>query len=79
MNAMNPIHRLDSLIDDLLGESDVSSSALASILTADRDSMRGGYDVALALRVWEASNALKNQYLYARPLAESSLLAEALD
>lgn len=76
---MNPIHQLDSLIDDLLNESDVSCSALASMLTAARDSMRDGYHVALALRVWEASNALKNQYLYAPPLAESTLLAESLD
>lgn len=79
MNSMNPIQRLDVLIDDLLNESGVSCSALASMLTAARDSMRDGYDVALALRVWEASNALKNQYLYARPLAESSLLAEAIE
>lgn len=79
MNSMNPIHQLDALIDDLLNESDVSCSALAAILTAARDSMRDGYHVALALRVWEASNALKHQYLYAAPLAESALLAESID
>ena len=79
MNPMNPIDQLDTLIDDLLNESDVSCSALASMLAAARDSMRDGYHVALALRVWEASNSLKNQYLYARPLAESALLAESLD
>ncbi|APW63552.1 hypothetical protein BSF38_05124 [Paludisphaera borealis] len=79
MTPMNPIHQLDTLIDDLLNETDVSCSALASMLTAARDSMRDGYHVALALRVWEASNALKHQYLYAPPLAESTLLAESLD
>jgi hypothetical protein len=79
MNLDDPIQMLDSLIEGLLNESDVSSSSLASMLTAARDSVRDGYHVALALRIWEASNALKTQYLYAAPLAESSLLAESLD
>lgn len=79
MNCNDPIDQLNSLIDALLNECDVSCSALASMLTAARDSMRDGYHVALALRVWEASNALKNQYLYAAPLAESALMAESLD
>jgi hypothetical protein len=79
MNVDDPILMLDSLIEGLLNESDVSSSSLASMLTAARDSVRDGYHVALALRIWEASNALKTQYLYAAPLAESSLLAESLD
>jgi hypothetical protein len=79
MKSDHPIHQLDCLIDDLLNEADVSSSALASMLTAARDSVRDGYHVALALRVWEASNVLKNQYLYAPPLLESTLLAESLD
>jgi hypothetical protein len=79
MNSNDPIDQLNSLIDELLNESDVSCSALASMLTAARDSIRDGYHVALALRVWEASNALKHQYLYAAPLAESALMAELLD
>jgi len=79
MNADGPIQQLDSLIDGLLNEPDVGSSSLASMLTAARDSVRDGYHVALALRIWEASNALKTQYLYAAPLAESSLMAESLD
>lgn len=79
MNLDDPIQMLDSLIEGLLNEADVSSSSLASMLTAARDSVRDGYHVALALRIWEASNALKTQYLYAAPLAESRLMADVLD
>jgi hypothetical protein len=47
------------LIDDLLNDSDLSSSSLASILMAARESVREGYHVALARRIWDASNDLK--------------------
>jgi hypothetical protein len=52
------IERLDELIDELLGEDDLASSSLASILTAARDSVRGGYHMALARRIWSAGNEL---------------------
>jgi hypothetical protein len=51
--------QVDSLIDDLLNDADLSSSSLASILIAARDSVRDGYHVALARRIWDASNDLK--------------------
>jgi hypothetical protein len=53
------LDRLDSLIDDLLNDSNLSSSSLASILMAARESVRDGYHVALARRTWDASNDLK--------------------
>ena len=53
------LDRVDSLIDDLLNDSDLSSSSLASILMAARESVRDGYHVALARRIWDASNDLK--------------------
>ena len=53
------LDRLDTLIDDLLNDSDLSSSSLASILVAARESVRDGYHVALARRTWDASNDLK--------------------
>jgi hypothetical protein len=57
------LDRLDSLIDDLLSESDMSASSLASILMAARDSVEEGYHVALARRVWDASNLIRDHYL----------------
>jgi hypothetical protein len=53
------LDRMDSLIDDLLNDSNLSSSSLASILMAARESVRDGYHVALARRTWDASNDLK--------------------
>jgi hypothetical protein len=53
------LDRVDSLIDELLNDSDLSSSSLASILMAARESVRDGYHVALARRTWDAHNDLK--------------------
>ena len=61
-NVMEPLKvlsRIDSLIDDLLNDSDLSASSLASMLMAARDSVRDGYHVALARRIWDANNDLK--------------------
>jgi hypothetical protein len=62
MNSTKVIDRLDSLIDDLLCESDLPASSLASMLMAARDSVTDGYHVALAKRVWDAQNAIRDQY-----------------
>jgi hypothetical protein len=59
MGPSRVLHRIDSLIDDLLNDGDVSSSSLASMLMAARDSVRDGYHVALARRIWDANNDLK--------------------
>lgn len=59
MGPTKVLHRIDLLIDDLLNDGDLSSSSLASMLMAARDSVRDGYHVALARRIWDASNALK--------------------
>jgi hypothetical protein len=58
---INPtlVDRMDSLIDELLNDSNLSSSSLASILMAARESVRGGYHVALARRTWDAHNELR--------------------
>jgi hypothetical protein len=53
------LDRVDSLIDELLNDCDLSSSSLASILMAARESVRDGYHVALARRIWDAHNDLK--------------------
>ena len=53
------LDRVDSLIDELLNDSDLSSSSLASILMAARESVRDGYHVVLARRTWDAHNDLK--------------------
>ena len=53
------LDQVDSLIDDLLNDGDLSSSSLASILMAARESVRDGYHVALARRTWDASNEFK--------------------
>jgi hypothetical protein len=53
------LDRVDSLIDELLNDGDLSSSSLASIFMAARESVRDGYHVALARRTWDAHNDLK--------------------
>jgi hypothetical protein len=53
------LDRVDSLIDDLLNDGNLSSSSLAAILMAARESVRDGYHIALARRTWDASNDLK--------------------
>jgi hypothetical protein len=58
--ASSPIlDRVDSLIDDLLNDGNLSSSSLASMFMAARESVRDGYHIALARRMWDASNDLK--------------------
>lgn len=61
MGSSRVLHRIDSLIDDLVNDGDLSSSSLASMLMAARDSVRDGYHVALARRIWEANNDLKGR------------------
>jgi hypothetical protein len=41
-------------------ESDLPASSLASMLMAARDSLKDGYHVALARRVWDASNSIRD-------------------
>jgi hypothetical protein len=53
------LNQIDALIDELLNDSNLSSSSLASILTAARESVRDGYHVALARRLWDANNDLR--------------------
>jgi hypothetical protein len=64
MDSTKVLDQLDSLIDDLLNESDLPASSLASMLMAARDSLEEGYHVALARRVWDASNSLRDQHAY---------------
>jgi chorismate mutase len=59
LESSQVLDRIDALIDDLLNTSDVSSSSLASMLTAVRDSLRDGFHVAMARRIWNANNDLK--------------------
>jgi len=59
MGTPTLLDRIDSLIDDLLNDSNLSSSSLASILMAARESVRDGYHVALARRIWDANNDLR--------------------
>ncbi len=59
--------QLDTLIDDLLNDADLSSSSLASILMAARESVQDGYHVALARRTWDANNDLKLRQAPAEP------------
>jgi hypothetical protein len=59
MGSSPILDRVDSLIDDLLNDSTLSSSSLASILMAARESVRDGYHIALARRIWDANNDLK--------------------
>jgi hypothetical protein len=60
MDSTKVLDRLDSLIDDLLIESDLPASSLASMLMAARDAVKDGYHVALARRVWDASNSIRD-------------------
>ena len=48
MGLSEMLDRVDVLIDDLLNDGDVSSSSLASMLMAARESVRDGYHIALA-------------------------------
>jgi hypothetical protein len=61
------LDRVDSLIDELLNDSDLSSSSLASILMAARESVRDGYHVALARRIWDAHNDLRLRDCFGEP------------
>ena len=61
MGPTRVLHQIDSLIDDLLNDGELSSSSLASMLMAARDSVRDGYHVALVRRIWDANNDLKRQ------------------
>ena len=68
------LDHVDSLIDELLNDGDLSSSSLASILVAARESVRDGYHVALARRTWDAHNDLKLRgYAGARDRLEPAL------
>ena len=59
MGSSQILDRVDLLIDDLLNDGNLSSSSLAAILMAARESVRDGYHVALSRRTWDASNDLK--------------------
>ena len=61
MGSTAVLEQIDSLIDDLLNETDLSASSLASMLMAARDSVRDGYHVALARRIWDANNEIKGR------------------
>ncbi len=50
--------RLDTLVDDLIGDGSVETAFLASILMTAQDSIRKGEHVALSLRIWSAHNDL---------------------
>ena len=62
MDSTKVLDQLDSLIDDLLNDSDLPASSLASMLMAARDSVKDGYHFALARRVCDASNAIRDRY-----------------
>ena len=47
MGSSQILDRVDALIDDLLNDGNLSSSSLAAILMAARESVRDGYHVAL--------------------------------
>jgi hypothetical protein len=72
MGSSRILDQVDSLIDDLLNDGDVSSSSLASILVAARESVRDGYHVALARRTWDATNDLKLRQCPVEPSLVSS-------
>jgi len=59
MGTPTVLDRIDSLIDDLLNDNNLSSSSLASILMAAREAVHGGYHVALARRLWDVHNDLR--------------------
>jgi hypothetical protein len=62
MDSTKVLDQLDSLINDLLNDSDLPASSLASMLMAARDSVQDGYHFALARRVCDASNAIRDRY-----------------
>jgi len=62
MDSTKVLDQLDSLIDDLLNDSDLPASSLASMLMAARDSVKDGYHFALARRVCDASKAMRDRY-----------------
>ena len=63
MSTPTFLDRIDSLIEDLLNDSDLSSSSTASILMAGRESVRDGYHVAPVRRLWDANDdLLQRQY-----------------
>ncbi len=59
MESTRLLDQIDTLIDSLLNDSKLSSSSLASMLMAARESVRDGYHVALARRIWDANNELR--------------------
>ena len=61
MGSTRVLDQIDSLIDNLLNDTDLSSSSLASMLMAARDSVRDGYHMALARRMWDANNEIKGR------------------
>jgi len=61
MGPTKVLDQIDVLIDDLLNDAELSASSLASMLMAARDSVRDGYHVALARRIWDANNDLKGR------------------
>ena len=61
MGSSRVLNQIDTLIDDLLNDGELSSSSLASMLMAARDSVRDGYHVALARRIWDANKDLKGR------------------
>ncbi len=60
MDSTKVLDQLDSLINDLLTESDLPACSLASMLIAARDSVRDGYHFALARRVWRVNNEIRD-------------------
>jgi hypothetical protein len=70
MDSTRVLSQLDSMIDELLNQSDLPASSLASILMAARDSVKDGYHVALARRVWNASQAIRDHYSSSHELPE---------
>jgi hypothetical protein len=62
MDSTKVLDRLDSLIEDLLNQSDLPACSLASMLMAARDSVKDGYHVALARRVWDASHSIRDNH-----------------
>jgi hypothetical protein len=61
MGTPTLLDRIDALIDDLVNDCELSSSSLAAILMAARESVRDGYHVALARRLWDANNELRQR------------------
>ena len=66
MESTKVLNQMDALIDDLLNDGALSSSSLAAMLLAARDSVRDGYHVALARRIWDATNDLKTHGAHKR-------------